>query len=70
MLTDTRKLLSLLDTPEQLVAYLGTLSNSQFRLAGRVLAERLLPGCDGAVFWQVFRTLFLSARKASLGTLL
>lgn len=70
MLTDTRKLLSLLDTPEQLVAYLGTLSNSQFRLAGRVLAERLLPECDGAVFWQVFRTLFLHDRKAHLGTLL
>lgn len=70
MVTDTRKLLSLLDTPEQLLAYLASLSNSQFRLASRVLAERLLPECNTAVFWQAFRTLFLHDRKAYLGTLL
>ena len=67
---DARKLSTLLETPEQLLAYHGEMSNAQFRNASRVLGERLLPSVDNDVFWQVFRTLFLCDRKAYLGTLL
>ena len=70
MLLDVRKLASLLETPEQLLAYLAEMSNAQFRNASRVLGERLLPSVDNDVFWPLFRTLFLSDRKAYLGTLL
>ena len=70
MLLDVRKLGILLETPEQLLAYLAEMSNAQFRNASRVLGERLLPSVDNDVFWPLFRTLFLSDRKAYLGTLL
>lgn len=70
MLLDVRKLGSLLETPEQLLAYLAEMSNAQFRNASRVLGERLLPSVDNDVFWPLFRALFLSDRKAYLGTLL
>lgn len=70
MLLDVRKLASLLETPDQLLAYLTEMSNAQFRNASRVLGERLLPSVDNDVFWPLFRTLFLSDRKAYLGTLL
>ena len=70
MLLDIRKLATLLETPEQLLAYLAEMSNAQFRNASRVLGERLLPSVDNDVFWPLFRTLFLSDRKAYLGTLL
>ena len=70
MLLDVRKLASLLETPDQLLAYLAEMSNAQFRNASRVLGERLLPSVDNDVFWPLFRTLFLSDRKAYLGTLL
>lgn len=70
MMLDARKLSTLLETPEQLLAYLGEMSNAQFRNASRVLGERLLPSVDNDVFWQVFRALLLSDRKAYLGTLL
>lgn len=70
MLLDVRKLATLLETPEQLLAYLAEMSNAQFRNASRVLGERLLPSVDNDVFWQNFSTLFLSDRKAYLGTLL
>ena len=70
MLLDIRKLATLLETPEQLLAYLAEMSNAQFRNASRVLGERLLPSVDNDVFWPLFRALFLSDRKAYLGTLL
>ena len=70
MLLDVRKLASLLETPQQLLAYLAEMSNAQFRNASRVLGERLLPSVGNDVFWQNFSTLFLSDRKAYLGTLL
>lgn len=70
MLLDIRKLASLLETPQQLLAYLAEMSNAQFRNASRVLGERLLPSVGNDVFWQNFSTLFLSDRKAYLGTLL
>ena len=70
MMLDARKLSTLLETPEQLLAYLGEMSNAQFRNASRVLGERLLPSVDNDVFWLVFRALLLSDRKAYLGTLL
>ena len=70
MLLDVRKLGTLLETPEQLLAYLAEMSNAQFRNASRVLGERLLPSVDNDVFWPLFRALFLSDRKAYLGTLL
>ena len=70
MLLDVRKLGILLETPEQLLAYLAEMSNAQFRNASRVLGERLLPSVDNDVFWPLFRALFLSDRKAYLGTLL
>lgn len=70
MLLDIRKLGILLETPEQLLAYLAEMSNAQFRNASRVLGERLLPSVDNDVFWPLFRALFLSDRKAYLGTLL
>lgn len=70
MLLDVRKLASLLETPDQLLAYLAEMSNAQFRNASRVLGERLLPSVDNDVFWPLFRALFLSDRKAYLGTLL
>ena len=62
MMLDARKLSTLLETPEQLLAYLGEMSNAQFRNASRVLGERLLPSVDNDVFWQVFRALFLCDR--------
>ena len=43
MLLDVRKLGILLETPDQLLAYLAEMSNAQFRNASRVLGERLLP---------------------------
>lgn len=61
---------SLQEAPEQLLSYLGGLSNSQFRNASRVLGERLLVDAGKGVFWQVFRILFLHDRKAYLGTVL
>lgn len=70
MLLDVRKLGSLQETPDQLLAYLAEMSNAQFRNASRVLGERLLPSVDNDVFWPLFRALFLSDRKAYLGTLL
>lgn len=60
----------MLEAPEQLLSYLGGLSNSQFRNASRVLGERLLVDAGKGVFWQVFRILFLHDRKAYLGTVL
>ena len=70
MLLDVRKLASLLETPDQLLAYLAEMSTAQVRNVSRVLGERLLPSGDNDVFWPLFRTLFLSDRKAYLGTLL
>ena len=51
MMLDARKLSTLLETPEQLLAYLGVMSNAQFRNASRVLGERLLTSVDNEVFW-------------------
>lgn len=67
---DVRRMHDLMQESEQLNAYLRGLTNSEFRLAGRVLADSLLVEADRETFWSVFRTLFLSDRKAYLGTLL
>lgn len=54
----------------EFLAYLQTLSNADFRLAGNVLGERILMGLDGDDFWVMFSRLALCHPKAFLGTCL
>lgn len=54
--------------PEELRAYLATLRNADFRLAGTVLAERDL--WAGADFWQFAAALVAANNRAFLGTML
>lgn len=67
--TDMR-LRDALERPEELCAFLEGLTNSQFRQAGKVLGDSLLVDMDRDRFWNLFRILLLSNRKAYLGTLL
>lgn len=70
MYIDIKKLSCLLETPEALLAYLDGLSNAQFRQAGLVLGENMLPKTTEHVFWSIFSAMFRHNRKAYLGTLL
>lgn len=70
MTADTRTLRTLTQEPEELLIYLGALSNSQFRRASMELGERILVETDEELFWKAFLTLFRNDRKAYLGTLL
>ena len=70
MVIDLRKVRSLMLVPEDFLAYLGGLTNSQFRKLSQQLAERLLPEMSVDEFWPLFSALFFSDRKAYLGTLL
>ena len=54
-----------------LCAYLKELSNTDFRTASFLLAEKLLPQMEeGAAFWQFFNALCADNAKAYLGTCL
>ena len=53
-----------------LAAYLDGLSNKDFRMAGRVLGERLLPIVGDSVFWAAFHALVSYQSKAFLVTVL
>lgn len=70
MIVDTRKIRTLLTDADALLSYLDGLSNSQFRAAGQLLGDSLLVEAEQDVFWPLFRSMFLSDRKAYLGTLL
>ena len=50
--------------------YLENLSNTEFRTAGYLLAEHLLPVLDNTAFWQCFVGLVPFHSKAYLGTFL
>ncbi len=70
MFADAKTLRTLTAEPEALLSYLNSLSNAQFRHAGKELSERILVEVDTHCFWAVFTTLFRHDRKAYLGTLL
>ncbi|MBR1732553.1 MAG: hypothetical protein IJ729_02275 [Alloprevotella sp.] len=55
---------------EGLLACLRSLSNTDFRTAGYLLAETLLPALAGADFWKFFLNLVPADPKAYLGTFL
>ncbi len=50
--------------------YLLTMTNSAFRIASRLLSEKVLPQFAGEEFWRVFSYLSLLRPKAFLGTCL
>lgn len=70
MTADARTLRTLSQEPEELLLYLGALSNAQFRRASTELGERILIEIDDEHFLAVFKILFRNDRKAYLGTLL
>lgn len=51
-------------------AYLSTLSHSQFRTAGYILGEKIMPQLDADAFWTLAKTLVDYNAKAFLVTLL
>ena len=53
-----------------LAAYLDGLSNKDFRMAGNILGERLMPRVEAHVFWGAFHALLACHSKAFLGTML
>lgn len=53
-----------------LLAYLGRLTSSQFRSAGAMMAETILPAQEEEVYWHAFDQLYHESPKAWLGTLL
>ena len=53
-----------------LAAYLGGLSHKDFRMAGDIIGERLLPQVEPPVFWGAFHALLAFHAKAFLGTML
>lgn len=58
------------DDWQGLSAYLDNLSHKDFRMAGGILGECLLPRVGEVVFWKAFRALLVAHSKAFLGTLL
>lgn len=63
MVIDLRKVRSLMLVPEDFLANLGGLTNSQFRKLSQQLAERLLPEMSVDEFWPLFSALFFSEAK-------
>ncbi|MBO6190441.1 MAG: hypothetical protein J6N92_06515 [Alloprevotella sp.] len=57
-------------SPEALKDVLASLSNADFRTAGYLLGERLLPQLDGEAYWAIFACIVPSSPKAYLGTFL
>lgn len=70
MLVDKNKIIQLVYSPELLYAYLKSLTNSRFRLVSQFLSEGLLDNIENKDFWNLFAYLFVTDRKAFLGTLL
>lgn len=59
------------NSPEELLALLAGLSNTDFRTSGYLLAEELLPAVPGsAVFWTFFCGVVPADSRAYLGTFL
>lgn len=58
------------ESPEALRDFLPALSVAEFRAAGRLLADDLLPQVPGERFWELFVTVVPSHPKAYLGTFL
>ncbi len=58
------------DCPEDLVSWFGTLSHSQFRTAGYVLAEKVLQECPADRFWPIVNALVTWQPRAFLVTML
>ena len=55
---------------EALNAYFQGLSNSEFRTAGKMMSDNVLPQLDAEVYWQCFEVLYRQSPKAWLVTLL
>lgn len=58
------------DTPAAVLSLLRSLSVAEFRTAGWLLGENVLPQLDSARFWELFNVVVASCSKAYLGTFL
>lgn len=52
----------------EMTEYLGRLSNADYRTAGYIVGERILPGLEVQAFWELFACLSLFDAKAFLVT--
>ena len=69
-LLESRLAAALQGGPEALAALLQELRNADFRTAGYLLGEKLLPALDSAAFWALFVAIVPQHPKAYLGTFL